>query len=644
MAIVAKYPYLATDRLSAAGIKSDLEFSPSNVPPASRGATPVGAGRYKWWIDLSTTLPTLRMCTAAAATPTYVDTEWMTLATIDAPNKKWHFNPDFVDFSGGSSGQQFQIGAPIYSSGPSAALFFQDRTVTNHRWVWYAQGDQALLQRQTTSEGEPVNWITVNYSDGVANFLGGLIAANTVTSIGTSAGFNWRDRSTNAQWMWYASGNVARLWFYDGVTNTEPFAVWWDGSVNLVGNHVIRSTGIAGWDGATRFQSAVITEGAHYTTGNHHVGGGVYVSGGVNAGGTIDTQFGDIRISRTNQQWGYVLRPNVGGVNYLGFATDGAQWLEGIQANTHYLKLYTNYNDVNLHLHTQRRLWGLAVLGDGTDRFGIADHSGGAWRLLIDTTGKHEINTHFQAYPLWINANNSDYCLIRYNSSQRQWDAGANDSRWLVRDESAGGVVRFAVDASGNTNIYNDLWFPNRTSVYNIWDLFTLQLYFGSPGDYGRQMTSIPGGEGIQTNVRLAIGDIGIRFDRLGSTAQWYSFGYEGMITVWINGGYWFGIPPSSSDERLKTNIIPSEIDALSLINQLEMIEFDRSDLGQTKHFKVGVRGQQLDELMSDTVFKGRHDAPIPDQIQVDNLALSGYMLKAIQQLTQRLEALEGGV
>jgi hypothetical protein len=295
-------------------------------------------------------------------------------------------------------------------------------------------------------------------------------------------------------------------------------------------------------------------------------------------------------------------------------------------------------------------VWGLEVFGDGTDRFGIADHSAGQWRLLIDINGRFTFTSQNDPWPMQVNTNNQ-WALIQTNTTQRAWSCGGDSGHWVVRDESANGAVRFRVNNNGNTEIMNDLWMVNRTSVYNVWDLFTYQLYISSPGDYNRKITNVDGhfyfDGGAAGGTGIKTGGPGIEYSRHGP--GFWSFVYnQGYLAVILNNTFWFNISPASSDERLKSNIVASEIDALGLINQLEMIEFDKSDGspmgGPSKHFKVGVRGQQIEQIMPDTVMKGPVDAPIPGQIQIDVLALNGYMLKAIQQLTQRLEALEGGV
>jgi hypothetical protein len=208
-------------------------------------------------------------------------------------------------------------------------------------------------------------------------------------------------------------------------------------------------------------------------------------------------------------------------------------------------------------------------------------------------------------------------------------------------DQSGGsGLIWYG---SGNIYMNRQLNMQNNSLEY-VWDAHIAHLYLGGPGDLDATHHLTAADAGVSIGGRLLVGGMGIRYENLSSTAHFYAFGYESLITVWIDGAYWFAIPPSSSDERLKTNIVPSEIDALGLVNQLEMIEFDRTMLGDTKHFKSGVRGQQLEQIMPDTVVKGAANGHIPEQIEVDTLALCGYMLKAIQQLSAKVATLEGGV
>ena len=92
------YPYTKYDRLLGDRLDLDLEFSPGPLPPSG---TAGGAGRFKYWVDTSTPLPSLRQCVVTRATAgVYVAAEWITLGTIDVG--VFHFNVDDVDFTGGS--------------------------------------------------------------------------------------------------------------------------------------------------------------------------------------------------------------------------------------------------------------------------------------------------------------------------------------------------------------------------------------------------------------------------------------------------------------------------------------------------------------------------------------------------------------
>jgi hypothetical protein len=92
------YPYSTKDRLVASNLNIDFEFSPNTVPPHSLLG---GAGKFKYWVDTSTALPSLRQCIVPRASTTYTAAEWILLGTIDAAAHKFHFNGDVVDFVGG---------------------------------------------------------------------------------------------------------------------------------------------------------------------------------------------------------------------------------------------------------------------------------------------------------------------------------------------------------------------------------------------------------------------------------------------------------------------------------------------------------------------------------------------------------------
>jgi hypothetical protein len=82
------------------------------------------------------------------------------------------------------------------------------------------------------------------------------------------------------------------------------------------------------------------------------------------------------------------------------------------------------------------------------------------------------------------------------------------------------------------------------------------------------------------------------------------------------------------SDARLKTNIHDSSVDAISLINQIEIKEFDWIETKE--HECAGMIAQQLQEIIPDLV--SERDS---GQLTIKTTKFIPYLIKAIQELTQ---------
>ncbi len=100
-------------------------------------------------------------------------------------------------------------------------------------------------------------------------------------------------------------------------------------------------------------------------------------------------------------------------------------------------------------------------------------------------------------------------------------------------------------------------------------------------------------------------------------------------------GIYAYGGIYDYSDVRLKKNIKNSDTNALEVINNILFKEYDRED--NNTHEKVGLIAQQLRELDEDLVEEDNNGV-----YAVNNTRLLKYALRAIQQLSERIDVLEG--
>ena len=89
----------------------------------------------------------------------------------------------------------------------------------------------------------------------------------------------------------------------------------------------------------------------------------------------------------------------------------------------------------------------------------------------------------------------------------------------------------------------------------------------------------------------------------------------------------------NNSDIRLKTNIADTEIDALSLLNKVELKSFDWIE--DNKHEDIGVIAQQLQEVIPDLISEDKTTT----KLSIQPLKFIPYLIKAIQELYTMVES-----
>ena len=104
--------------------------------------------------------------------------------------------------------------------------------------------------------------------------------------------------------------------------------------------------------------------------------------------------------------------------------------------------------------------------------------------------------------------------------------------------------------------------------------------------------------------------------------------------------------PLTSSDKRLKTNISDSFVDSLNMINQIRMRSFTwTQESHRGEYWDVGVIADELELLDSRFLWKpDLLDDPIPKYKNIDTWYLTGHILKAIQQLSEKIDQLESKI
>lgn len=91
----------------------------------------------------------------------------------------------------------------------------------------------------------------------------------------------------------------------------------------------------------------------------------------------------------------------------------------------------------------------------------------------------------------------------------------------------------------------------------------------------------------------------------------------------------------NQSDARLKTEIKPTKIKALDIINQIDLQQFKWIDSGKKE--EIGVIAQQLQSLAPDLV----HENPLDRHLSIKSDKLIYYCIKAIQELSGKTKSNE---
>jgi hypothetical protein len=127
--------------------------------------------------------------------------------------------------------------------------------------------------------------------------------------------------------------------------------------------------------------------------------------------------------------------------------------------------------------------------------------------------------------------------------------------------------------------------------------------------------------------------------------AFYFSTDAGGVINFVRDGNYSGGVAVGPQcDERLKLNPHPSTFDALAAISGLDFWEYDMTSPigGNAQHFQCMPHAQQINEIAPEAIIPGPALDDTGPLLSLNPAALVGYMLRAIQQLSERVAQLEG--
>jgi hypothetical protein len=270
---------------------------------------------------------------------------------------------------------------------------------------------------------------------------------------------------------------------------------------------------------------------------------------------------------------------------------------------------------------------------------------------------------------------------FQFSSGWRwQWNMSNGALDWVGANSAY-----FTIDPAGNASVAGSFGAGSLTSHSAgsvAGNLYVGGAVTGSDAG-GARLQSAGTGNGISfqwtSNSQLAYRiDSGAaqRFICTANNAQ--SFAYatgSGPIGVYLSGQTFdttaYGIHVDfGSDERIKENIAPTEVDALAAINQLHVSQFDvKADVAawfasigksaderaaimagaQPAHVPIGLVAQDVQAVIPAGAYANPQagddmpeGCPLPDNMMsLVDAAFTPYLVRAIQQLAARVQALE---
>ena len=114
-------------------------------------------------------------------------------------------------------------------------------------------------------------------------------------------------------------------------------------------------------------------------------------------------------------------------------------------------------------------------------------------------------------------------------------------------------------------------------------------------------------------------------------------YGYATTGKVGPTSAMWWNqidsVRSSSSDKRLKTNVKPTKVKAVDLLNKIEIVEFNwRKD---NKFEKIGAIAQQVQAVDENLVIKDEIDKVNNDYLRIKYYDTIPYLIKAVQELSE---------
>ena len=225
--------------------------------------------------------------------------------------------------------------------------------------------------------------------------------------------------------------------------------------------------------------------------------------------------------------------------------------------------------------------------------------------------GGFQIGTHEKDPTVfWLTGSNS----FRVGMSDGGWKAGQT-ALWVNWGDNWGkpGNQAWFVKNNGEMYCYNTANFWNTPVIYGNLRV-TGKIYYdnrASGGKYGFWMSS---------------------------PRYTYTDAHNGYLYFYLdNGTYdWITLNKDLSDRRYKTNIKDSQVNGLDVIEKLKTYSYRKEYDGKAEDISCGIMAQDVQEVAPEAFLENPDGA-----YSYNTFALLPYLIKAIQELNQKVERLE---
>jgi hypothetical protein len=529
------------------------------------------------------------------------------------------------------------LGATPFAPGAAATIHSVIRMNKATGGINYIIGQSNASNRWVMSLGSGAaesgsnagsDFLIQNYSD-TAALLGTPLSISRATgnvTIGTTtptliidgpAGSNrFLQYNTSGALRWYAyvtggaesGGNVGSDYAINRYSDAGAFLA--QGLVINRANGTVTIPGSLNVTGTSTLNGSVAMNALSCSTINTN--GNTITAGPVNAGAMTCTTLvaaTNVQVNNgANAAWYYV----IGGNNQWNFgaSTDGNFYFQDTGAGSRfYITTAGNCVVVN----------SLTVSGTFLTN-GITCTTINTQGNVITTGGMNAsgtINANIVAAAANVQVNsNAEAQLYLTCNGVRQWYIGSHPSNFFRIVDGSGGVERLRIDTAGTVTVFQTLVAGN-----------------------------------FQSTGTSNCGSNGVTYALTGNT---FAFNWaSNYLVVWHNGVNRGTINITASDERLKRNVKAIECDPLAQIRQLKLISYDMPDLDT--HVSAGFSAQQIGTVIPDALIKSVR-VPYDEERDLetdpygeeellysfDTNAIIARLVGAVQQLTARLETLEG--